>query len=162
MHNIRSFLGKKSLFVFLELVGLVCLLSIAGHVAVTLHEDSTTKIQAKKVVWSLGEADGTADEFAGQDQLVQTVTIPSGVTLKETTRKVPSGLNKLSNSELSIAYRLDSIPKYGVMLRVKILDAYKAIPQMAVFSNQQLSGIVQIAGVDGTESKYPFIKTYSL
>lgn len=77
-------------------------------------------------------------------------------------QSIPSGLHGATNPELRITYKLDKIPVNGVLFRVSILDAYKSVPQMSVFSNRQLSGIIQIAGVDGTDSKYDFRKTYEL
>lgn len=73
-----------------------------------------------------------------------------------------SGMNAAQNAILNLHYTLTKIPDNGVLFHVKINNASKAIPQMAVFSNHQLSGIIQIAGVEGANAASAFHKTYEL
>lgn len=115
------------------------------------------------VLWKLGNHDGSAREFAPANsanpkELINITS--SGKTIA--TGGIPSGLNGASNPKMRISYSLDKIPANGVLFRVSILDAYKSVPQMSVFSNKQLSGIIQIAGVSGTNSEYSFRKSYEL
>ncbi|WP_444939701.1 discoidin domain-containing protein [Paenibacillus wynnii] len=114
------------------------------------------------VLWELGKHDGSSGEFAAASSSSannKAISVSSKVIAPGS---IPSGLNGATNPELRISYSLDKIPANGVLFHVSILDAYKSIPQMSVFSNKQLSGIIQISGVSGTNSEYTFRKTYEL
>lgn len=115
-------------------------------------------------IWNLGKVDGSSSEFAakGASEYISAVNIVSTMVKPDLLKSIPPGLNGETNPELKITYQLGKIPVNGVIFRVGIMDAYKSVPQMGVFSNQQLSGIIQIAGVSGTDSKYNFRKTYEL
>lgn len=141
----------------------------SGEVEVDMSELSASKdagpvIPEGTVLWKLGQQDGSAAEFAaaGASGAKEAVSVVSSAVKAAEVKSVPSGLNGQTHPELRITYQLDKIPVNGVLFRVSILDAYKSVPQMSVFSNRQLSGIIQIAGVTGTESKYKFRKTYEL
>ncbi|CAH1215812.1 hypothetical protein PAECIP111892_04185 [Paenibacillus auburnensis] len=116
------------------------------------------------VLWQLGQRDGSAGEFAasGSSDAKKIYNAVSTVAKAAELKSVPSGLRGDTNPELIITYNLNKIPANGVLFRVSILDAYKSVPQMSIFSNHQLSGMIQIAGVAGTDSKYTFRKTYEL
>ncbi|WP_379132306.1 discoidin domain-containing protein [Paenibacillus sp. sgz500958] len=120
-----------------------------------------TVIPAGKMIWQLGRHDGSSAEFAAPKSSKAKDAITAG-TGSAAAGSVPSGLNGAEKPELRISYSLDKIPANGVMFSVSILDAYKSVPQMSVFSNRQLSGIIQIAGVAGTNNDYIFRKTYEL
>ncbi|WP_379154444.1 discoidin domain-containing protein [Paenibacillus sp. sgz5001063] len=126
--------------------------------------DVGPKLPDGTVIWELGQHDGSAAEFAKNGKAkVEEVVNATSTTLKASVlQNIPSGLKGDTNPELRITYQLDKIPVNGVLFRVSILDAYKSVPQMSVFSNRQLSGIIQIAGVSGTDSKYAFRKSYKL
>lgn len=127
-------------------------------------KDAGPALPERTVLWKLGQKDGSSKEFAaaGSSGVEEAVTINSAAAKAATLQTVPSGLRGDSNPELRITYKLDKIPVNGVLFRVSILDAYKSVPQMSVFSNRQLSGIIQIAGVAGTDSKFSFRKQYEL
>ncbi len=130
-------------------------LSAAGDVGPELPKGT--------IVWQLGQHDGSDAEFADAASGAKEVINVASSTLKAAAlQNIPSGLRGDTNPELRITYKLDKLPVNGVLFRVSILDAYKSVPQMSVFSNRQLSGIIQIAGVSGTDSKYSFRKTYEL
>jgi hypothetical protein len=141
------------------------------------------KVSAASPVWKLGKWDDSSAEFkgaVGKDIInIAAASAFTGSSAKGTSSAmsvvestsapvllnsgdIPPGLNASTNSELSLQYKLDQVPPNGVMFHVRILDAGKAVPQMAVFSNQQLSGIIQIAGVSGTGSAYNFKSNYEL
>jgi hypothetical protein len=126
--------------------------------------NKTSVMPAGTALWKLGKHDGSAGEFAAPDSpgAKESVSLTTASGKVSVTGSVPSGLNGATNPELRISYSLDKIPANGVLFRVSILDAYKSVPQMSVFSNKQLSGIIQIAGVEGTNSEYTFRKTYEL
>ncbi|MNB92711.1 F5/8 type C domain protein [compost metagenome] len=127
--------------------------------------DAGPELPDGSVLWQLGKQDGSSAEFAAAGsagaKAVYTVSSSSAKT-PSNLQSVPSGLRGDTNPELSITYNLNKIPENGVLFRVSIIDAYKSVPQMSVFSNRQLSGIIQIAGVAGTDSKYSFRKSYEL
>lgn len=112
------------------------------------------------ILWRLGRADDSDGEFGDYGAAKPSVTIAEGAGTDW--KQVPRGLDKSVHPEFAVRYRLETVPLNGVTLRVRILDAYKTIPQMAVFSNRLLAGIVQIAGVEGTGSSYSYRKTYEL
>lgn len=126
--------------------------------------DSGPALPEGTLLWQLGQHDGSAGEFAaaGSSGVEEALSMASSTAKAATLQTVPSGLRGDSNPELRIMYKLDKIPDNGVLFRVSIIDAYKSVPQMSVFSNRQLSGIIQIAGVAGTDSKVTFRKTYEL
>ncbi|WP_376744634.1 discoidin domain-containing protein [Paenibacillus typhae] len=127
--------------------------------------DAGPQLPDGTVLWQLGKQDGSSAEFAAAASAgvksAYTVSSASGRT-PSNLQSVPSGLRGDTNPELSITYNLNKIPENGVLFRVSIIDAYKSVPQMSVFSNSQLSGIIQIAGVAGTDNEYSFRKTYEL
>ncbi|MBW4084434.1 discoidin domain-containing protein [Paenibacillus sp. S150] len=126
--------------------------------------DAGPELPEGTVLWQLGQQDGSAAEFAetGSPDVEEVFNVASSTIKASALHTIPSGLRGDTNPELRITYELDEIPVNGVLFRVSILDAYKSVPQMSVFSNRQLSGIIQIAGVAGTDSKYNFRKTYEL
>ncbi len=131
-------------------------LSAANSVGPELPEGTT--------LWQFGRHDGSDAEFAetGASDGDEMINVASPTLKASALQSIPSGLRGDTNPELRIKYKLDKIPENGVLFRVSILDAYKSVPQMSVFSNRQLSGIIQIAGIAGTDSKYNFRKTYEL
>ena len=141
----------------------------SGEVEVDMSElsaanDAGPGIPEGTVLWKLGQHNGSAAEFAaaGSSGAKAVYNVASPTIQASELKSVPSGLRGDTNPELRITYKLDKIPVNGVLFRVSIIDAYKSVPQMSVFSNKQLSGIIQIAGVAGTDSKYDFRKTYEL
>lgn len=141
---------------------LILLLSAAGQSDTVWSLTTSVHAAEGNVLWQLGEADDSAAEFRGTG--AGTVPLSSKPAAGTNVRSVaaPPGLDRSGTAKFTVDFRLSKVPVNGAMLKVRILDAGKAIPQMAVFANGQLSGIVQIAGVGDTGSKYPFVKTYSL
>lgn len=128
-----------------------------------LTGENTVKsiMPAGSVLWKLGSHDGSAGEFKGKGN-TEAVAVSSNKQSGPSPSGIPAGLNGKSQPELKIGYDLKEVPQNGVLFRVSILEAYKNVPQMAVFSNRQLSGIIQLAGVSGTGVEQPFRKTYEL
>lgn len=127
-------------------------------------KDAGPEMPEGTLLWKLGKHDGSAAEFkaAGSNGVKERLSIASSTARSAELKSLPSGLHGETNPELRIQYELDKIPEHGVLFRVSIIDAYKSVPQMSVFSNRQLSGIIQIAGIAGTGSKYDFRKSYEL
>ncbi|GJM70897.1 hypothetical protein HMSSN036_31130 [Paenibacillus macerans] len=53
-----------------------------------------------------------------------------------------------ANDTLNISFNLPEVPEYGVQFSFKVLDASNAIPQLAVFTNGMMSGLIQITGLN--------------
>ncbi|GAC1352418.1 MAG: hypothetical protein NVS3B20_05450 [Polyangiales bacterium] len=111
-------------------------------------------------LWTLGTPDEQSTEFAADP-----TGLSSNYTVSKRTpssfRDLPRGLRAVKNPALAITFTLGQVPPFGAEFRCKILDADIAVPQMAVFSNDLMVGVIQIAGVHGV-SKYPFFKVYRL
>lgn len=123
---------------------------------------------AGTVLWRLGNADpgaGSSDEF--RDYLPadpEQVTVPADWASRTSWDTVLSkGLKASVNPAMTIRYELASVPANGAEFQVKITNAHRSIPQLAVFSNRTMVGMIQIAGVTGAaHSVYPYVKTYRL
>ncbi len=128
--------------------------------------DSNTIDPASKVIWQLGKNDNAASEFSDYTKAnPEKVTVPGDWATRSDWSFMSKGLKGDTNPAMEIHYQLNdihTIPKYGVMFTVHILDAYEAEPQMAVFSNGFMAGMIQIAGMNGTGSAYPYEKVYRL
>ncbi|MNB67736.1 F5/8 type C domain protein [compost metagenome] len=127
--------------------------------------DSAYDVSEANVIWKLGAQNDSAEEFSAKTfttSAKQSVSLNAKTLSASQLKQLPSGLNGKSNPELTITYNLSKIPQNGVLFTVRILDANQSVPQLAVFSNRELSGIIQIAGVGGTGVEYSFRKTYEL
>ncbi|MEK3785704.1 discoidin domain-containing protein [Paenibacillus sp. FSL K6-1230] len=165
-------LANKYALLCMGLLGLIVLVSLQ------LNGDSQTtepeSVNAATTIWKLGTRDNSAEEFKGKaDNQPAAVRVTSANQTGSSSAQVssgtlkldgaiPTGLNASINPELVLQYELDQVPPNGVLFNVRILDAGKAVPQMAVFSNRQLAGIIQIAGVSGTGSTHSFKENYQL
>lgn len=116
------------------------------------------------LLWQLGEQDGSSAEFAEPGAKGTQAVVQAGGNARQaaSAASVSSGLDASELPEFTVAYELPEVPEHGVLFRVNILDAYKSTPQMSVFSNGQLSGIIQIAGLSDSGSEFPFRKSYEL
>ncbi|BCL83713.1 FN3 and CBM6-CBM35-CBM36_like domain-containing protein [Ktedonobacteria bacterium brp13] len=116
---------------------------------------------ASTVLWQLGKNDNSAAEFAAYQTVnPENVTVPSDWSTRTDWSFMSEGLDAADNPAMQINYTLNSVPQYGVMFAVHILDAYESMPQMSVFSNGIMVGLIQIAGMNGTGSTYPYEKLY--
>lgn len=123
--------------------------------------------QADNEVWRLGNVDsgaGSSGEF--RDYLSanpEQVEVPSNWGSRTDWSGVLSkGLKANVNPAMVIQYHLDSKPAFGARLQVKIIKAHRSIPQMAVFSNGTMVGMIQIAGLDGSGTDRHYRRTYRL
>lgn len=157
----RRNIKARTLLFIIEFVGLIVLLSHVGRTSA--NERSSFAVNStNQVIWQLGTEDGTAAEFAAGAKQPSSVSLTSSAAPASLSTQIPSGLNASGNPEFIVRYRLEEVPENGVLFRVNILNAYKSVPQMAVFSNSQMSGLIQIEGSEGTGSAYPFRKSYEL
>lgn len=77
---------------------------------------------------------------------------------------ISKGLKGDANPKLDFVYSLPVVPEHGVELRFKVLDAGNAIPQIAVFSNEAMAGLIQITGLNngGSPPGHTWKETYRL
>ncbi|MDQ0194213.1 carbohydrate-binding domain-containing protein [Paenibacillus wynnii] len=101
------------------------------------------------LLWQVGNSDNSSAEF-GDDYKseIESVRIPA---VPKEWSGISKGMKGDANPTFNISYVLKKIPRYGVLLSFKVLDASTAIPQLAVFSNGQMSGLIQITGLNNGE-----------
>ncbi|WP_088831128.1 polysaccharide lyase family protein [Paenibacillus tyrfis] len=112
-------------------------------------------------IWRIGVEDDSKQEFAANltaDKLQYQVKQGTSQTVWS---DFPAGLDASITRNLSIHYSLSKVPEHGVNFKVRVLSASKAVPQMSVFSNGTLSGMIQITGI-GEKSPYKYKKLYEL
>jgi hypothetical protein len=120
---------------------------------------------ATRVLWQIGTNDNSAAEFSDYQKAdPESVHVPGNWATRTDWSSVSQGLKGDVNPNMDINYELTggSIPRYGVMFSVHILDAFESEPQMSVFSNGIMVGQIQIAGMSGSGSAYPYEKLYRL
>lgn len=110
---------------------------------------------ASTTLWSIGTDNFSSAEFSDYPGAPSAVDIPLSGSF-------PKGLKASVNSSITLRFSLASLPAHGAELVMRSLDADKSTPQMAVFANEILAGIVQIQGVGRTTSPYKFRQTYRL
>jgi hypothetical protein len=132
-------------------LGGAVLASAVTSAATSLAAPQHAQAQADpaNTLWRLGNVDGRSDEFRARQTGVELVTVPPNWETRTTWNDVLSkGLHAGVNHEMQITYNLGSVPQFGVELHVRILHSHWGIPQMAVFSNGFMVGMIQIFGVD--------------
>lgn len=113
-------------------------------------------------VWKIGTNDGSSAEFSDFKAMTDPYPAPSPEGTVTDWKSFPKGMKASVNKTMSIGYTLGALPKYGVELDVHILNAYISVPQMAVYSNGRLAGLIQIAGTSGSGGAYPYRELYRL
>ena len=119
-------------------------------------------LAAERPIWQIGAVDDKSAEFADFKQAAERVEIAAGRESPDSVPTVPKGLHGALRPKLEIVYHLDAAPAHGAMFRFKLLKATKNGPQMAVFSNGLMAGLVQLWGTAETDCKYPWKRVYRL
>src|SRR6185437_5247963 len=131
--------------------------------------------RADTALWRIGSPDNANTEFS-------TAAPPSGsapatFTVPVASSQFPNGFN--NGTDIHIRYTLSAVPQYGVMFKVKIIEGAPYswpsawvpggntfVPELSVWSNADLAGIVQAIGADppNWNSSYwnPWAKTYEV
>ena len=132
----------------------IFLQTLRGVIALTL----TVSFSHAQQLWQIGTADDQSAEFADyQASELETVSIPADAA------SVSKGLRRSVNPMMEITFELDEVPEHGTLLQFKLLDANRVTPEMAVFANDLMAGMVQLWGTGGgAENPYPWKKTYQL
>ncbi len=130
----------------------------------TITTVSTPPIVPGAVLWRLGRDDNSSVEFTdyATTRRTDSLAVPTDWSTRTNWKIISKGLKLDRNGALKLTYNLSSIPTYGVELSFRILDAFQSTPQMAVFSNNTLAGMIQIAGLNGNGLSYKFKETYRL
>lgn len=150
---------------WLLLLLMACMVSGLLPAGVGVQEVSA----ADTLLWRVGKADLSYGEFSDFAAAAAPYDIPSDWNTRTDWKAVPKGLKGSINKELALRFNLAQIPANGVKLTFKILDADRSVPQMAVFANDMMAGLIQIAGVSGSThlglklpGPVPFKETYQL
>ncbi len=124
---------------------LTCLLILLFIPALTLRADT--------VLWQIGVDDGSRDEFTGghPDRLVipddwQARTAP-GSAWPEFVKNAVANRKK----PVVIDFTLGQVPEHGAELDLGIFGSTKLTPQVAVYLNGTMAGLIQTWGLKGTK-----------
>ncbi|WP_223067624.1 polysaccharide lyase family protein [Paenibacillus caui] len=102
------------------------------------------------LLWQVGTPDNSSAEFkdfnAGG---AESVSVP---VERDRLSSISKGMKADANGTMQISYTLHKVPEYGVQFSFKVMDASTAIPQVAVFSNGQMSGLIQVTGLNNGEA----------
>ncbi|GGF66527.1 hypothetical protein GCM10010912_09380 [Paenibacillus albidus] len=102
------------------------------------------------LLWQVGDADHSSAEFTVIDDVYsESFSLPLP---PENWNTIPQGMKASVNPEMELCYTLTEIPEHGVQFSFKVIDASTAIPQIAVFSNGMMSGLVQVTGLNDGET----------
>ena len=117
--------------------------------ALLLLAISGLSVKAQTVLWRIGKPDGSSAEFTGAaaSSLPTSYTIPSNWNTLTRWPQWPASVGPVP-SITTINYTLASKPAYGVMFIFKPTTASALVPELAVYSNSNPCGIIQIGGAD--------------
>ena len=119
-------------------------------------------LAAETPLWQIGAVDEKSDEFVEYKAAAQHIEIAAGQRQTELAAAAGKGLHGAAHPQLEIAYHLDAPPPHGELFSFKLLHATKNGPQMAVFSNGLMAGLIQLWGTAETGSSHQWKKTYRL
>ncbi|MFW6222862.1 MAG: carbohydrate-binding domain-containing protein, partial [Bacteroidota bacterium] len=114
-----------------------------------------------QVLWQLGTKDNSSGDFGDYGTGTTFSISEDWETISDWTF-FPKGLNRSIEPEVNIVYYLDNVPENGLLFRFKLLHAERSVPEMAVFSNQLMAGLIQLFGTGNTQAEYEWKKTYEL
>ena len=121
-------------------------------------------IPTGQLLWQIGIPDNLFSEFGDLHKGPETVDIPLvGATIDAAgCAKISRGVRGSANPTFDVRYPLSDVPKNGAFFSFKLIRAPKSGAQMAVFSNGNFAGLIQLWGTEGTDYPYPWRKTYRL
>jgi hypothetical protein len=141
------------------IIGLLFLLSVLGVIAMAdffqgdrlSAQSSSSSLEqlpphvarsSHDFVWRIGLDNLSADEFGQSD--VERYTVPNPWQ-DQAWKDFPRGLSgdQESHRTTDLIYRLETLPQYGVEFSLRVLEATQRVPQLAVYSNGNLAGIIQ-------------------
>ncbi len=136
--------------------------STAGLAGYVLLSDKTFVRQAVRgiapgtegaeTLWRIGLADASAGEFGDFASGGGNVSIPADWATRTGWLDFAKGLKADTNGSTTLTFHLEQVPAYGLRFSFKTLDAYKSTPQLAVYANGIMAGLVQVAGINGSNA----------
>lgn len=130
-----------------------------------LSNDREERIPQGKnqIIWRLGLENNSSMEFGSYSKVrTEAVDVPNNWNKRSDWSLISKGLKGDVNPNMQVFFELSSVPEYGAELSFKVVNAHKAVPQMGVWSNDTMVGLIQIAGVGGTSSPYAVNKSYQV
>lgn len=117
----------------------------------------------KTVLWQLGLDDQNSAEFSDyKTAKPENVAVPADWSTRTDWSQVSKGVSMTKNGAVVVSYSLDAVPEHGVEFSFRSLDAYVSVPQLAVFSNDTMAGLIQIVGLNGGNTNRKYKETYRL
>ncbi|WP_052415680.1 carbohydrate-binding domain-containing protein [Paenibacillus graminis] len=110
---------------------------------------ATCECEPSGLLWQVGEPDNSSAEFTVYNNVYSNLTLPLPADSWNTVSK---GMKADVNPAMSLTFDLTAVPQYGVEFSFKVIDASTAIPQLAVFTNGLMSGLIQITGLNNGEA----------
>ncbi|WP_379157782.1 hypothetical protein [Paenibacillus sp. sgz5001063] len=134
----------------------------SGASDVSMPVDATTATyNPSGLLWQVGEPDDSSAEFTVYNNVFSNVFLPMP---SYRWNKISKGMKADVNGTMNFSFMLAAVPRYGVEFSFKVIDASTAIPQLAVFTNGLMSGLIQITGLNNGETplEYTWKQTYKL
>jgi len=130
---------------------------------------------SEEILWRIGKVDDSNAEFATADEIAGgslSREVPTDWLNRERWPDFPAMLNANEDAggvaDLTLTYELSSLPQHGVVFTFKLLDGTKVVPELAVYSNDILAGLIQLWGTQGIRNaagvplQFKWQKTYQL
>ncbi|NGM84683.1 hypothetical protein G5B47_19975 [Paenibacillus sp. 7124] len=131
-----------------------------------VYGDSAAATEPESVpagtLWTIGVHNGSSAEFSDFKAMTASYSVYSPDAESGNWKSFPKGMKASVNKTLSLNYSLPTLPAYGLEFDVHILNAYISVPQMAVYSNGRLAGLMQIAGTAGSGGAFAYRDLYRL
>lgn len=110
---------------------------------------TTATYEQGGVLWQVGQPDNSSAEFTAFNNVYSKLSLPVA-PIKWSA--LPKGMKADVNGAMELSFALGRVPRHGVEFSFKVIDASTAIPQLAVFTNGLMSGLVQITGLNDGET----------
>ncbi|CAH1219360.1 hypothetical protein PAECIP111892_04725 [Paenibacillus auburnensis] len=132
--------------------------------------NSATYEPPMSLLWQVGNKNNSSSEFADYNNVYSNVyssvydnvygSVYEKAFSEKLTLPVPparwstisKGMKQDANGTMKLTYQLAQVPEHGIQFSFKVIDASTAIPQLAVFSNGLMSGLIQITGLNNGET----------
>jgi hypothetical protein len=102
-----------------------------------------------ELIWQIGKTDGSGGEFTAK-KMPERYEIPADWKTRtqwESWPPLSSGAPAAPQPwNSTITYPLDAVPPHGCEFSIRTVDAGGMVPELAIFSNGQLAGILQVVG----------------
>ncbi|NJN88044.1 MAG: hypothetical protein HC881_19330 [Leptolyngbyaceae cyanobacterium SL_7_1] len=124
-----------------------------------VQANSSSAPLSNSSVWMIGKNDKSLGEFAGRASASSSYQLPQDWKTKTNWSDFPKGLEG-NGGAIDIKFNLDALPKHGVEFALRTLESKQRVPELAVYANGTLGGLIQTWDVD--HPSYKFGDTYKL